>query len=128
MVQDCVFAPSSELQFSFWRKNGFNPGSAGMEFGERTGITLVCRFGVQRKASSFLLTLAGSGFGVRTGPNPGLAGLEFGERPVLSPNSEPWQVRCSEKEAGPTLVQSSEKGQGRTLVVLRLCCLHLPQC
>ena len=41
MVQDCVFARSSEFQFGVRRKNGYNPGSAGSEFGERTGITLV---------------------------------------------------------------------------------------
>ena len=58
MVQDCVFARSSEFQFGFQRKNGYSPGFAGSEFGERTGITLVWQ--VRKKASSFLPT-----------PNPG---------------------------------------------------------
>ena len=45
MVQDCVFARSLEFQFGertgitlvrqVRRKNGYNPGSAGLEFGER---------------------------------------------------------------------------------------------
>ena len=41
MVKDCVFTRSSEFQFGVRRKNGYNPSSAGSEFGERTGITLV---------------------------------------------------------------------------------------
>ena len=71
---------------SVWRKNGYNPGSAGSEFGERTGIILV------RQVCS----------------------LEKGK--CLSPNSEPWQVRSSPgvKKLGQALVplvRSSEKGQ-----------------
>ena len=41
MVQDCAFAWKSEFQFGVRRKNEYNPGSAGSEFGEKTGITLV---------------------------------------------------------------------------------------
>ena len=70
MVQDCVFARSLEFQFGVRRKNGYNPGSVGLELGERP------------VPFSKHLTLAGSEFRVRVGPNPGLAGSEFGERPV----------------------------------------------
>ena len=91
MVQDCVFAPSSEFQFGVWRRNGYNPGSAGSEFGERMGIILVRHLRSSEKGHLFspssepwqeLRTLAGWEFEVRTGMNPGLAGSEFGERPV----------------------------------------------
>ena len=84
MVQDCVFAQSSEFQFGVRRKNGYNPGSAGSEFGERP------------VPFSELPTLAGSEIGVRTVPNqdlvrPGLVrqvrSSEKGQ--FLSPNSEP---------------------------------------
>ena len=67
-----------EFGVSVRRKNGYNPGSAGSEIGERTAITLVWQ--VQSSASSFLQTLNPGWFGVRTGPNPGSAGSEFGER------------------------------------------------
>ena len=68
------------------RKNGYNPGSAGSEFGERTGIILVRQVCSSEKGK------------------------------CLSPNSEPWQVRSSPgvKKLGQTLVpqvRSSEKGQ-----------------
>ena len=93
MVQDCVFAQSSEFQFGFKRKNVYNPGLAGSEFGQflspnpgrfssgyELGRTLLTK--VPRKASSFLRT-----------PNPGRFGFQrknrarpwfgrFGERPV----------------------------------------------
>ena len=122
MVQDCVFARSSKFQFGVRRKNGYNPGSAGSEFGERTGITLV------RQVRS----------GVRTGPNPGSAGSEFGERPVpfselrtLTGSEFGERTRCNPgtwpnpgsagsefgERSGPNLGSAgSEKGPGRTLV------------
>ena len=62
MVQDCVFARSSEFQFGVSRKNGYQPSSAGLELGERLDITLVRQ--VRRK----------------NGYNLGSAGSEFGER------------------------------------------------
>ena len=70
MVQDCVFARCPEFQLGVRRKNGPNPGSAGLEFGERP------------LPFSELRTLAGLEFGERTGPNPGWAASEFGERLV----------------------------------------------
>ena len=114
MVQDCVFAGSLEFQFGVWRKNEYNPGSAGSELGERA------------VPFSELQTLAGSEFGVRTGPNPGSAGSEKGQF-LPSSEKEPgptlvWQVRSSEKghllspNSVPWQVRSSEKGHGRILV------------
>ena len=101
MVQDCVFAGRSEFQFGVRRKNRYNPGSAGSEFGERPVPFFELR------------TLAGSEFGVRTGPNHGSAGMEFGERPVPFPGPTlVWQVRSLEKGPGQKLVgqvRSSEK-------------------
>ena len=57
--------------------NGPNSGSAGSEFGERMGQTLVSKFGEETGPNP---GLAGSEFGERNGPNPGLAGSEFEER------------------------------------------------
>ena len=93
MVEDCVFVS----EFGVRRKNGFNPGSAGLEFRERP------------VPFSELRTLAGSEFGVRTGPNPGSAGSEFRERPVsFSHNSEPWLGERTRPNPG---LAGSEKGQ-----------------
>ena len=50
MVQDCVFARSSEFQFGVRRKKGYNPGSAGSEFEEKTCITLVQQVRSSEKA------------------------------------------------------------------------------
>ena len=66
MVQDCVFARRLEFQFGVGRKNGYNAGWAGSEFGERTGITLVRQVRSSEKGQ------------------------------FHSPNSEPWQIRSSE--------------------------------
>ena len=92
MVQDCVFAQSSEFQFGVR-----NPGSAGSKFGERTrpnlgwqnrssekgpGRTLVQSSERDRFLSPNSEVLAGSEFGEWTGLNPGSAGSEFGERQV----------------------------------------------
>ena len=76
--QELCFYP--EFGVSVRRKNGYNPGSVGSEFGERP-----VPFSEHR-------TLADSEFGIRTGP--ALVGQvrssEKGQ--LLSPNSEPWQV------------------------------------
>ena len=105
MVQDCVFARTSEFKFGVRRKNLYNPGLAGSEFGERMGITLVQQ--VWRKVSSFLRTLAGSEFRVRTGPKPDSAGAEVGL--FLSPNTAGSEFR---ERTGPNPGSAgSEKGQ-----------------
>ena len=57
-------------QFGVRRKNGYNPGSAGSDFGERTGLTLVRQVRSSEKGQ------------------------------FLSSNSKPWQVRSSEEELG----------------------------
>ena len=65
MVQDCVFARSSEFQFGVRRKNGYNPGSAGLEFGERKGITLVLQVRSLEKGQLLSPTPNLGRFGVR---------------------------------------------------------------
>ena len=90
MVQDCVFSPEFGVSVQSSEKEGYSPVSAGLEFGERTGIILVRQVRSSEKGQflspfSELRTLAGSEFGVRTGPNPGSAGTEFGERTGPNP-------------------------------------------
>ena len=76
------FARSSEFQFGVRRKNGYNPGAAGSEFGERTGITLVRQVRSSEK---------GQFRSLEKEPGPTLVrqvrSSEKGQ--FLSPNSEP---------------------------------------
>ena len=107
-------------RFGVRRKNGYNPGSAGSEFGERMGITLVWQ--VRSSEKGQFLSPNSEPWQVRSKNWAAPWFCRFGVRrkaSSLSPNSEPWQVRSSEKEPGQSLVRqlrSLEKGHGRTLV------------
>ena len=123
MVQDCVFAQSSEFQFGFKRKNVCNPGLAGSEFGQflspnpgRFGVRgmnwvepCLRMFRERPVPFSELRTLAGSDFRERTGPDPGLAGSEKGQ--FLSPNERSGRtsVRQVRRKTGSFLRTSKKK-------------------
>ena len=67
------------------RKNGYNPGLVGSEFGERP-----VPFSEHR-------TLAGSQFGIRTGPTLVRQVRSSEKGQLLSLNTEPWQVRSKNR-------------------------------